>query len=157
MPNQNLTKSVYEQLASFRYKLRVFMHFSENAAKEEGLTPQQHQLMLVIQGYPGRDYATISEVAEKLHITHHACVGLVSRCEKSDLIKRRPNPDDARSVLIALTDKGIELLHRISDVHLRELQNLQIDLTSFEHEPDLLKPALTETCLLSKPCQTHSD
>lgn len=132
MPNQNLTKSLYEQLANFRYKLRVFIHFSENAAREVGLTPQQHQLMLVIQGYPGRDYATISEVAEKLRITHHACVGLVSRCEKSNLIRRRPNPEDARSVLIALTDKGTELLGLLSDVHLKQLQDLQIDLTSFE-------------------------
>jgi Transcriptional regulators len=132
MPNQNVTKSLYEQLANFRYKLRIFIHFSENAAREAGLTPQQHQLILVIQGYPGRDYATISEVAERLQITHHACVGLVSRCEKSDLVKRRPNPGDARSVQIVVTDKGIELLNRVSDVHLQQLQNLQIDLASFE-------------------------
>ncbi|MDQ8738811.1 MarR family winged helix-turn-helix transcriptional regulator [Paenibacillus sp. LHD-38] len=132
MPNQNLSKSLYEQLADFRYKLRIFIHFSENAAREVGLTPQQHQLILAIQGYPGRDYATISEVAEKLQITHHACVGLVTRCEKSDLVKRRPNPDDARSVHIALTAKGIELLGLLSAVHLMQLQNLQFDLTSFK-------------------------
>ncbi|MFC5649943.1 MarR family winged helix-turn-helix transcriptional regulator [Paenibacillus solisilvae] len=132
MPNQSLPKAVYEQLADFRYKLRIFIHFSENAAREVGLTPQQHQLILAVQGYPGRDYATISEVAEKLQITHHACVGLVTRCEKSALVKRRPNPADARSVHIALTDKGIELLGRLSAVHLMQLQNLQFDLTSVE-------------------------
>ncbi|WP_214626560.1 MarR family winged helix-turn-helix transcriptional regulator [Paenibacillus agaridevorans] len=132
MPKQNLSKSLYEQLADFRYKLRIFVHFSENAAREVGLTPQQHQLILAIQGYPGRDYATISEVAEKLQITHHACVGLVTRCEKSDLVKRRPNPEDARSVHIALTDKGIELLALLSSVHLMQLQNLQFDLTSLK-------------------------
>ncbi|MCZ8522247.1 MULTISPECIES: MarR family winged helix-turn-helix transcriptional regulator [Paenibacillus] len=132
MPNKSLSKSLYEQLADFRYKLRIFIHFSENAARDVGLTPQQHQLILAIQGYPGRDYATISEVAEKLQITHHACVGLVTRCEKSDLVKRRPNPDDARSVHIALTDKGIELLGLLSAVHLMQLQNLQFDLTSFK-------------------------
>ncbi|NIK71617.1 MULTISPECIES: MarR family transcriptional regulator [unclassified Paenibacillus] len=132
MSTQIMTKSLYEQLASFRYKLRVFMHFSENVAKEVGLTPQQHQLLLVIQGYPGRDYATISEAAEKLQITHHACVGLVSRCQKSGLIKRRPNPDDARSILLSLTDKGLELLEHISEIHLKQLHDLQIDLAFFE-------------------------
>ncbi|GLX66514.1 MarR family winged helix-turn-helix transcriptional regulator [Paenibacillus glycanilyticus] len=132
MLNQNLSKSLYEQLAEFRYKLRIFNHFSENAAREVGLTPQQHQLILAIQGYPGRDYATISEVAEKLRITHHACVGLVTRSEKSDLVKRRPNPDDARSVHIALTDKGIELLGLLSAVHLMQLKNLHFDLNSFK-------------------------
>ncbi|MFK7692726.1 MarR family winged helix-turn-helix transcriptional regulator [Paenibacillus sp. HJGM_3] len=132
MPDQNFSKPLYEQLAEFRYKLRIFIHFSENAAREVGLTPQQHQLLLAIQGYPGRDYATVSEAAEKLQITHHACVGLVTRCEKSDLVKRRPNPNDARSVHISLTDKGIELLGRLSAVHLKQLRNLQLDLTSFE-------------------------
>ncbi|MCK9861015.1 MarR family winged helix-turn-helix transcriptional regulator [Paenibacillus sp. ATY16] len=132
MSNPVVTKSLYERLASFRYKLRVFMHFSESVAKEVGLTPQQHQLLLAIQGYPGRDYATISEAAEKLQITHHACVGLVSRCQKSGLIKRRRNPDDARSTLISLTDKGLNLLEHISEVHLKQLQDLMIDLAFFE-------------------------
>ncbi|ACT01537.1 MarR family winged helix-turn-helix transcriptional regulator [Paenibacillus sp. JDR-2] len=132
MSNPIVTKSLYEQLASFRYKLRLFIHFSESVAKEVGLTPQQHQLLLVIQGYPGRDCATISEAAEKLQITHHACVGLVSRCQKTGLIMRRSNPDDARSILISLTDKGLELLEHISEVHLKQLQDLQIDLSFFE-------------------------
>ncbi|GMK37757.1 MarR family transcriptional regulator [Paenibacillus sp. CCS19] len=132
MPNEDLSKALYEQLADFRYKMRLFLRFSESAAREVGLTPQQHQLILAVQGYPGRDYATISEVAEKLQITHHACVGLVTRCEKSELVKRRPNPDDARSVHIALTDKGIEILGRLSTVHLKQLQDLKLDLISFE-------------------------
>lgn len=132
MPNQDLSKALYEQLADFRYKMRLFLHFSESAAREVGLTPQQHQLILAVQGYPGRDYATISEVAEKLQITHHACVGLVTRCEKSELVKRRPNPDDARSVHIGLTDKGIEILGLLSTVHLKQLQDLKFDFISFE-------------------------
>ncbi|REE94648.1 DNA-binding MarR family transcriptional regulator [Paenibacillus taihuensis] len=125
-----LPKSVYEQLAEFRYTLRKFIHFSESAAREMGLTPQQHQLLLAIQGYPGRDYATISELAERLQVTHHACVGLVTRCENSDLVSRRPNPDDARSVHIALTDKGLEILERLSAVHLQQIRNLQLFMPS---------------------------
>ncbi|MCZ8516664.1 hypothetical protein O9H85_30635 [Paenibacillus filicis] len=50
MSKQALPKSVYEQLAEFRYTLRKFIHFSETAARDVGLTPQQHQLILAIQG-----------------------------------------------------------------------------------------------------------
>jgi DNA-binding MarR family transcriptional regulator len=135
MPNDKLPKSIYEQLADFRYKLRKFIHFSENAARSVGLTPQQHQLMLAIQGYPGRDYATVSEVAEKLQVTHHSCVGLVTRCEQSGLVLRRPNPNDARSVYITLTGKGMELLEQLATVHLTQLQNLRHDLTSIDDFP----------------------
>ncbi|SFJ58819.1 DNA-binding transcriptional regulator, MarR family [Paenibacillus sp. UNC496MF] len=130
MPKQALPKSVYEQLAEFRYTLRKFIHFSECAAREMGLTPQQHQLLLAIQGYPGRDYATISELAERLQVTHHACVGLATRCGQSELVARRPNPDDARSVHLTLTPKGLELLERLSAVHLQQIQDLQLIMPS---------------------------
>ena len=45
----------YEMLASFRHTLRRFLSFSEEAAREVGLTPQQHQAMLAIKGFPGRE------------------------------------------------------------------------------------------------------
>ncbi|GIP26352.1 MarR family transcriptional regulator [Paenibacillus sp. J23TS9] len=128
MPEESLPKVVYEQLAEFRYKLRKFIRFSESAAREVGLTPQQHQLMLIIQGYPGRDYVTIAEAAEKLQVTHHACVGLVSRCVNAGLVLRRSNPKDARSVHIALTEEGMNCLEKLSAVHLMQLQSLDIDL-----------------------------
>ncbi|WP_136605569.1 MarR family winged helix-turn-helix transcriptional regulator [Paenibacillus dokdonensis] len=124
MTHENLPKAVYEQLAEFRYRLRKFIHFSENAARNIGLTPQQHQLMLTIQGFPGRDFVTIAEAAEKLQITHHACVGLVSRCVHVGLIIRRVNLEDARSIHIALTEKGMDFLRKLSAVHLMQLESL---------------------------------
>ena len=39
-------------LAEFRYRLRMFLQFSENAAQKLGLQPQQHQLLLQIAGAP---------------------------------------------------------------------------------------------------------
>ena len=69
-----LSKKVYENLADFRFLLRKFQKFSEKAAQEVGLTAQQHQLLLAIKGYPGREYVTPRELAERLQITHHACV-----------------------------------------------------------------------------------
>jgi len=48
-----VSKEVYETQAAFRYALRQFLRFSETAARGVGLTPQQYQGLLAIQGFPG--------------------------------------------------------------------------------------------------------
>lgn len=122
--HQPLSKNVYEDLAEFRYQLRKFLHFSDSEARKCGITPQQHQLLLSIMGFPGKDHATPSELAEKLQITHHACVGLIDRSEKAGLVSRKQNPEDGRSVLITVTDKGLEILERLSTIHLAEIERI---------------------------------
>jgi DNA-binding MarR family transcriptional regulator len=124
MTNKKMDKTVYEQLADFRYQLRRFIHFSEQAARQNGLTPQSHQLLLAIMGYPGRDYVTPTELAERLQLTHHACVGLISRCEQQGFVERRPNPEDGRSIYIHLTIEGRRVLETLSEIHLEELDRI---------------------------------
>jgi DNA-binding MarR family transcriptional regulator len=119
-----LSKEVYEYLGEFRYQLRKFQNFSDSAARKLGLTPQQHQLLLAIKGYPGRDFVTPRELSERLQITHHACVGLIDRCETLDLVSRRQNPEDGRSVLIEVTPKGSEVLEQLSEIHLEEIKRI---------------------------------
>ncbi|UJF31436.1 MarR family winged helix-turn-helix transcriptional regulator [Paenibacillus hexagrammi] len=123
--NKLIDKTIYEQLAEFRYQIRHFLHFSEQAARQLGLTPQAHQLMLAIMGFAGRDYATPSELAERLQLTRHACLGLINRCEAQGLVERASNPEDGRSILIRLTSKGQELLYKLSEIHLKELSHIQ--------------------------------
>src|SRR6202044_268812 len=80
-----VTKADFEMLASFRYELRRFLHFSEGAAREAGLTPGQHQALLAVKGFPGKDRITIGELAERLQVAHHSAVGLVDRLAANDL------------------------------------------------------------------------
>lgn len=119
-----LSKDVYEYLAEFRYQLRKFQKFSETAAQNMGITAQQHQLMLAIKGFPGRDCATPRELAERLQITHHSCVGLIDRCEMSGLVSRRKNPEDGRSIFVDVTAKGMEILEGLSEIHLGEIKRI---------------------------------
>lgn len=121
-----LSKEVYEYLAEFRYQLRKFQKFSEAAARSQGITPQQHQLILAIQGFPERSVVTTSELAERLQITHHACVGLIDRCVEVGLVTRENNPSDRRSVLIRVTAKGLRILEDLSGVHLEEIEKIQL-------------------------------
>jgi len=124
----HLSKSEYEILARFRYRLRLFLHFSELAARASGIEPQQHQALLAIQGFPGRDYVTIGELAERLQIRHHSAVGLVNRLVSLGLLQRQAASDDRRQVYVALTGQGMIQLDQLSAVHKEELHRLGPEL-----------------------------
>lgn len=111
-------------LAEFRYRLRMFLHFSESAAHKLGLQPQQHQLLLQIAGAPEGAAATVGFVAERLGLRHNTAVELSNRCEEAGLIRRKQAEEDRRCVLLALTLKGKRLLDDLSLDHARELDDL---------------------------------
>ena len=119
-----VSKSEYEALAAFRYALRQFQRFSETAAKAVGLTPQQHQALLAIKGFPERDYVTIGELAERLQIRHHSTVGLVDRLVRQGLVAREPSEDDRRQVHVSPTRRGRDLLEKLAEVHREELRRV---------------------------------
>jgi DNA-binding MarR family transcriptional regulator len=125
-----ISKAEYEALHGFRHALRRFLRFSEDGARAAGLTAQQHQLMLAVKGQPGRDWASVSDLAESLQIRHHAAVGLVDRCVRADLVERTPDPDDRRQVRVRLTPKGERLLAGLSTRNQRELRALRRALSA---------------------------
>jgi DNA-binding MarR family transcriptional regulator len=119
-----LAKSDYETLAEFRYLLRHFGAFSEDAARQAGLTAQQHQALLAVKGFPDREEVTIGELATRLNLKHHSVVGLVNRLMARGLIQRRQDEGDRRKVVVALTSKAQALLLELSLTHRAELRRL---------------------------------
>jgi len=119
-----LTKEDFETLSEFRYQLRRFLRFSEEAAQSEGLTPLQYQLLLQIKGAPGRDWASVGELAERLQAQHHGTVALINRCEAAGLVERRAAEQDRRLVQVHLTAEGERRLHRLAGLHREELASL---------------------------------
>ena len=113
-----------QTLAEFRYALRQFLHFSEQAAAEAGLHPQQHQLLLQIAGIPDGVAPTISYAAERLGLRHHTVVELSKRCEEQGLLRRTQNMQDRRYVELQVTAQGRQLLRSLSDDHAHELYEL---------------------------------
>jgi len=115
----------YEALSDFRYSVRCFLEFSEKAAREAGLTPQQHQALLAVRGFPAGSAVTIGDLAERLRIRHNSAVELVDRLVEADLLVRTPDALDNRRVLLTLSTAATGLLSGLSVVHLDELSRLR--------------------------------
>lgn len=123
--NTRLRKKEYETLSNFRYHLRRFLRFSEQISRKHGVTHLQYLLLLHIKGVPGRKWATITELAERLQAHHHGVVSLVTRCEKLGLVRREQGRTDRREVEVHLTPNGEKTLDKLARVHIDELLNLQ--------------------------------
>ncbi len=119
---RHLTLADYQALAKLRYQVRRFLHFSEQAARNSGLEPRQHQLMLALKGLPRDVRPTIGEMATRLQIQHHSAVELVNRLESGNYVRRRRGDLDHREVLLSLTAKGERILTALSLHHWSELR-----------------------------------
>ncbi len=137
MPARAVSKAELERLAHFRYRLRRFLRFSEEVTRKHGITMLQYLLMLQIKGFPGREWATIGELAERLQAKHHGVVSLVSRCEAAGLIKRSVGRGDRRRVEVGLTRDGAKCLDTLARLHRDEFALLQAELA----EPTLQPPS----------------
>lgn len=127
---KKLTDSDYIKLSNFRYTLRKFLEFSESAAANEGLTPQQHQALLAIRGNP-EDFTSVGYLAERLRIRPNTAAELSQRLEQVGLIERRANETDRRQVDLDLTRLGLEKLEALTRTHRAELAQLKPELLRF--------------------------
>ena len=119
-----LDKAGLERQSEFRYQLRRFLRFGEEASRAAGLTATQYHLMLHTQAFPGRDWASMGELAERLQIQPHGVVALVTRCEEAGLVRRQGNAEDGRMVEVHLTPKGKRCVAQVAAQHRAQLGEL---------------------------------
>ena len=118
----DVTLADHRALAEFRHQIRKFLCFSEGQARAYGLEPQQHQLLLAVQGLPPGKKANIGELAARLRLKHHSTVELVNRLEALGAAVRVRGEEDRRQVVVQLTPRGLVLLRKLSLVHRHELE-----------------------------------
>ncbi len=126
----SLNLANYQALAEFRYQLRRFLRFSEEAAHVAGLEPQHHQLMLAVKGMPDGRVARIADLAERLQLQHHSVVELVGRLVARGLVRRRRDGADRREVHVTLTTHGERLLSELTISMRAELRSAAPALVS---------------------------
>jgi DNA-binding MarR family transcriptional regulator len=120
---KKLILSDYQALAEFRYQIRKFLHFSEQAVEAAGLERGQYLLMLAIKGMPEGVRPRIRELANRMQIQHHSAVELINRLEKRGYVRRERAQDDRREVLLVLTTKGERVLGELALHHHEELSS----------------------------------
>jgi DNA-binding MarR family transcriptional regulator len=111
---KQFTLTDYEALGEFRYQIRRFVRFSEEAARAAGVEPQHHQLMLALKGAGEGEAPHIGHLAERLQIQHHSAVELVDRLVRKGLVTRTRSEEDRREVHVQLTASGERILEQLT-------------------------------------------
>jgi len=118
-------------VAEFRAALRSFLRRSERVARDSGLTPQRHLLLLMIKGAPdGRGRSTVTELSDRLQLAQSTVTELVRRAEEAGLIERERSAADGRVAFLSLTDEGERRLERTHTSLAEERDRLR---RAFEH------------------------
>jgi DNA-binding MarR family transcriptional regulator len=113
----------FGRLLEFRDGLRRFLHWSEQQARQAGITGAQYQLLLAVRGHGGRP--SVGDVAAHLLLRHHSAVELVDRAERAGLVRRVTDAGDQRIVRLELTTEGATRLADLAAAHLEELSRLR--------------------------------
>lgn len=119
-----LSQPDFQAMAELRHQIRRFLHFSEDAARQAGIEPQQHQLLLALSGLPDGVKPTIGALAERMQLQHHSTVELIDRLVDKGFVCRLRATDDRRHVLVKVTHEGEAFLEKLSLHHLQELQSV---------------------------------
>ncbi len=125
---RRVSREDYRRLAEFRFAIRTFLDFSQQAAQQAGLTPQQHQALLAIKNLSDEGSVSIAALAGRLLKRHHSAVELVNRLVDLRLLERHVDKDDRRRVQLSLTAKAERLLESLSAAHLDELERMRPSL-----------------------------
>ena len=101
------------RVAEFRAALRQFLRKSERIARDSGLTPQRHLLLLMIKGAPNHSQqSTVTELSDRLQLAQSTVTELVRRAEEAGLIERERSVEDGRVAHLRLTGEGERRLAR---------------------------------------------
>jgi len=119
-----VSKKDFEALSGFRYRLRSFLRHADALAKSEGLTPLQYLVLLHVKGFPGRSWALVGELAERLQAAPHGVTALLTRCERAGLVERRRGAPDRRQTRIHLTPAGNRAVTRVASRNRAALRSL---------------------------------
>jgi DNA-binding MarR family transcriptional regulator len=94
----------------------------------------------------GAPYAlTPTQLYDATMVSSGGMTNRLDRLEKSELIERRPNPDDRRGTLVILSKKGLELIERAVPAHLEnEFQLMSCMSQDEQHQLNGLLAKLIE-------------
>jgi DNA-binding MarR family transcriptional regulator len=111
-----------------------------------GLQPGEFDVLATLRR-SGAPYAlTPTALYEAAMISSGSMTNRIDRLEKVGLVERRPNPDDRRGTLVALTGQGKDLIERAVAAHIENQKEVVSTLS--RSEQDLLCALLAKLASL---------
>lgn len=107
-----------------RYETRLYNALGARLRAEHGLTIGQFEFLRMIGG---RDGCRVNDLAREFAIAVGATSKGVDRLEAAGWVSRRPNPENRRSSLLALTEEGRRMLDAAGPTFESELKVWLVD------------------------------
>jgi DNA-binding MarR family transcriptional regulator len=126
-----LTEGIVERIDSLA---RYFNHSMETTLAEFGLDRRTHRVLgrLRYQGSPYR--LSAGQLADGMGLSSGAMTNRLDRLETAGLVRRLPDPDDRRGVLVEPTKAGHAAWDRATDTQARREALIASALTEEERE-----------------------
>lgn len=86
----------------------------------------------------------MNELANRLHVTKGAVTQIIVRLEDKKLVERTPNPNDSRSMIVSLTEKGKSAFRAHEEIHLKFYEDLSSQLD--EREIEIFEKCIEKLC-----------
>ncbi len=96
---------------------------------QHGLSLSEYEILVRVSEAPGRTIR-MAELAQLAALSRSRLTHTVARLEKDDILRREPCDEDGRGVQAVLTRRGLSLLKRAADTHVRGVQEHLIEHAS---------------------------
>jgi DNA-binding MarR family transcriptional regulator len=107
-------------LALIRTHARLWDQLEAQVRRDHGLTMARYDVLAQVELAGGQ--AGLSELASSVVLSPSGLSKLLDRMEASGLIRRDPDPDDARSTFATITPEGRSLVRKVRRSHHKLLQ-----------------------------------
>jgi DNA-binding MarR family transcriptional regulator len=111
--------------------MRRSMHEFRQFSKDSGLSMSQMSALFHIH-YGGE--CGVSDVGEHLGVTNAAASQMIDRLVQQGLLERSEDPNDRRAKNLALTPRGLALVHQAIQARMRWMEQLTTSLTSDQQQ-----------------------
>jgi DNA-binding MarR family transcriptional regulator len=138
--NQDRDDTLAEAVRSVAHQLR---RISVQSLARWEVTPAQSRALRVVTRYGA---IRLTELSEHLHIAPRSVTEVVDVLEAKGLVERRPDPQDRRATLVAVTEHGIEIGKAIRSAQGAETERLfdRLSATDRNHLARILRKLRAE-------------
>jgi MarR family transcriptional regulator, organic hydroperoxide resistance regulator len=119
-----------EFLSPLHKASRQISMYLEAHTRELGLSPVEGHVLTYLRRYAP---APVGELVRVFGLKQSTFTSLLDRLERAGLVRRELNPDDRRSLLVHITDRGREVTARLN----RVLEKLEDDIRARLRRPEV--------------------